>query len=66
MEGQTQQTHAVMAQLEDALKDIAGKSETLETRLGPAMAALIQSAEVSDLGLLNITMSKCAISINIL
>lgn len=65
MEGQTQQTHEVMGQLEEALKDIAGKSETLENRLGPAMAALIQSAEVSDLGLLNITMSKYTISINI-
>ncbi|XP_026315646.1 cilia- and flagella-associated protein 44 isoform X2 [Hyposmocoma kahamanoa] len=49
MEGQTQQTHAVMTQLEEALKDIAGNAETLEKRLGPALAALFQSAEMFDL-----------------
>lgn len=53
MEGQTQQTHAVMTQLEEALKDIAGNAETLEKRLGPALAALFQSAEIFDLGSLN-------------
>lgn len=59
MEGQSQQTHAVMTELEDALKDIAGDaSETLEKRLGPALAALFQSAEASDLGLLNFIASS--------
>lgn len=66
MEGQTLETHGVMTQLEDALKDIAGNSETLEKRLGPALAALFQSAEASDLGLLNFIATKYAISNNFL
>lgn len=67
MEGQSQQTHAVMTQLEDALKDIAGNSEILEKRLGPALTALFQSAETFDLGLLNFIMCRYSkISIYIL
>lgn len=58
MEGQSQQTHAVMTELEEALKDIADNAETLEKRLGPALAALFQSAEASDLGLLNFIVSR--------
>lgn len=58
MEGQSHQTHTVMTQLEEALKDIAGNSEILEKRLGPALTALFQSAETFDLGLLNFIMSS--------
>lgn len=51
MEGQAPETHAIMANLEEALKGVAGKAESLEKRLAPALAALFQSAEASDLGM---------------
>lgn len=40
----------VMESLEEALKDIADTKEPLRERLGPALAALLHTAEIADLG----------------
>jgi hypothetical protein len=52
LEGTNEQSKHIMESLEEALKDIADETQLLHERLGPALAALLHSAETVDLGLL--------------
>ncbi|KAL0880918.1 hypothetical protein ABMA27_002088 [Loxostege sticticalis] len=49
MEGVVTEPEPVMESLEEALKDIADTKEPLRERLGPALAALLHTAEIADL-----------------
>ncbi|XP_045494848.1 cilia- and flagella-associated protein 44 [Colias croceus] len=50
MEGTDQQSHKIMESLEAALKDVSGLRKHLHERLGPALAALLHTTELDDLG----------------
>lgn len=50
MEGTDEQSHKIMESLEQALKDVSGLRKHLNERLGPAIAALMHTADFADLG----------------
>lgn len=50
MEGAETTTLQVMKSLEEALKDVSDKMQPLHERLGPALAALLHTTQISDLG----------------
>lgn len=43
-------THQVMEQLETALRDVSDASQPLQDRLAPAIAALLHTATLAELG----------------
>ncbi|CAH2076498.1 unnamed protein product, partial [Iphiclides podalirius] len=49
MEGTETTTLQVMKSLEEALKDVSDKKQPLHERLGPALAALLHTTQISDL-----------------
>lgn len=51
MEGIVSDSKQVMESLEEALKDVTDPKEPLHERLGPALAALLLTAQTGDLGI---------------
>ncbi|KAL4703802.1 hypothetical protein ACJJTC_011602 [Scirpophaga incertulas] len=49
LEGSPLQTTHIMESLEEALRDIADEKQPLHERLGPALAALLHSADIADI-----------------
>lgn len=58
MEGTMRHSDNVMESLEEALKGVTDLKQPLHERLGPALAALFQTAQTSDLGLIIFSICK--------
>ncbi|XP_026491825.2 cilia- and flagella-associated protein 44 [Vanessa tameamea] len=58
MEGIDPKTHEIMQSLEAALKDVAGEKQSLQDRLGPALATLLHTAESESEDAMAITMTS--------